>query len=144
MHIGARVASDVFQCKEGECFEKIKQVISIAGDIMIVGNKPGYSEYDQAFTTLLQKAQKCNVKLNYGKLQYKQVEVEIFGETYTTSTCKPAKDKVSVIIAMHSSTNRMQVQSFIGMMNYVSKFFPRLSELAEPIWELSRNKVPFN
>ena len=28
---------------------------------------------------------KCNVKLNYEKLQYKQDEVEFFGETYTTS-----------------------------------------------------------
>ena len=61
---------------------------------MIVGNKPDYSDHDQAFTALLQTAKKCNVKLNYGKLQYKQVEVEFFGEAYTTSSHKPAKDKV--------------------------------------------------
>ena len=34
------VADDVFQCKLDECFGKIKQVIIIADDIMIVGNKP--------------------------------------------------------------------------------------------------------
>ena len=30
------------------------------------------------------------------------------------------------------------------MINYLSKFSARLSELAEPIQELSKEKVPFN
>ena len=93
MPFGAKVATDVFQCKLDECFGKLKQVVIIADDIMIVGYKPDHSNQDQPFTTLLQTAQKCNVKLNYDKLQYKQVEVEFFGETYTTSSCKPAKIK---------------------------------------------------
>ena len=112
MPFGATVANDVFQCKLNECFGKIKQVIIITDDIMIVGNKPDHSDHIQAFTTVLQTAQKCNVKLNYDKLQYKQDEVEFFGETYTTSGCKPAKDKVSVITATPSPTNKKQVQSF--------------------------------
>ena len=41
-------------------------------------------------------------------------------------------------------TCKKQVQSFIGMINYLSKFSARLSELAAPIRELSRDKVPFN
>ena len=41
-------------------------------------------------------------------------------------------------------TNKKQVQSFIGMINYLSKFLARLSEIAEPIRELETGKVPFN
>ena len=37
MPFGITVASDVFQCKLDQCFGKIKQVIVIADDIMIVG-----------------------------------------------------------------------------------------------------------
>ena len=59
-------------------FGKIEQVIIIADAIMIFGYKLDHSDHDQAFTTLLQTAQKCNVKLNYDKLQYKEDEVEIF------------------------------------------------------------------
>ena len=54
------------------------------------------------------------------------------------------KIKVSAITAMPSPTNKNQVQSFIGVINYLSKFSLRLSELAEPISELSKDKVPFN
>ena len=45
---------------------------------------------------------------------------------------------------MPSLTNKKQSQSFIGMISYLSKFSPRLSELAEPIRELLKDKVPFN
>ena len=76
MPFGATVAGDVFQRKLDECFGKLKQVIIITDDIMVVGYKPDHSDHDQAFTSLLQTAQKCHVKLNFDKLQYKQNEVD--------------------------------------------------------------------
>ena len=78
-------------------------------------------------------ANECNIKLNYHKLQYKQNEVEFLGETYTKSGHKPSKDKVAAFTSMPSPTNRKQVKSFIGMMNYLAKTSPKLSEIAEPI-----------
>ena len=68
MPCGATVAGDVFQRKLDECFGKLKQIIIIADDIMVVGYKPDHSDHDQAFTSLLQKAQKCNVNLNLTSL----------------------------------------------------------------------------
>ena len=50
-----------------------------------------------------------------------QNEVEFFGETYTTSAHKPSKDKVAAITSMPSPTNKKQVQTFIGMINYLAK-----------------------
>ena len=144
MPFGAKVAGDVLQKKVDECFDKLKQVIIITDDIMVTGYKPKNSDHHQAFTSLLQTAQKCNVKLNYDKLQYKQNEVDFFGETYTINGCKQARSKASAIIAMSSPANKKQVQAFIGMINHLSKFLPRLSELAEPIRQLSKDKVPLN
>ena len=37
-----------------------------------------------------------------------------------------------------------QVQSCTGMVNYLSEFSARHSEIAEPIRELYKDKVPFN
>ena len=39
---------------------------------------------------------------------------------------------------------KKEVQSFIGMMKYLSKFSARLSELVLPIRELAKDKVAFN
>ena len=76
MPFGVTEDGDVFQCKIDECFRKIKQVIIISDNIMFVGYKPDNSDHNQAFSKLLQSAQKCNVKLSYDKCQCKQDEVE--------------------------------------------------------------------
>ena len=144
MPFGATVAGDVFQCKLDQCFGMIKQVIVIADDIMIVGKQQNHRDHDVALTTLLDTARKYNVRLNFDKLQDKKTEVDFFRETYTTSGHMPVQSKVSAITGMPAPTSKKEVQLFIGMVNYLLKFSVRLSELVEPIRELSKDKVPFN
>ena len=143
MPFGATVTRAVFECKLDQCFGHIKNVIGMADDIMIVDKKHNHGDHDQALTILLDTARSCHVQLNYEKLQYKKHEVDFFGETYTRSH-RPAQSKVSTITAMPVPTCKKQVQSFIGMINYLSKFSTQLSELVEPIRELSKEKVPFS
>ena len=45
---------------------------------------------------------------------------------------------------MPTPSCKEEVQSFIGMINYLSKFSARLSEIALPIRELAQHKVAFN
>ena len=111
---------------------------------MIVGKQQNHRDHDVVMTTLLETIRKCNVRLNFEKLQYKETEVAFFGETCTTSGHKPAQSKVSAITEMSAPTCKKQVQSFIGVANYLSKVSARLLELAEPNRELSKDKVPFN
>ena len=111
---------------------------------MVVGNQPNHSDHNVALTNLLETARKSNICLNYDKLACKKTEVDFFGKTYTTYGCKSAQSKVSVISEMPSPTSKKQVQSFIGMVNYLPKFLARLSEPTEPIRELCKDKVPFN
>ena len=144
MPFGATVAGDVFPCKLNQCFGMIKQVIVIAGDIMIIGKQQNHRDHDVSLATLLENARKCNVRLNFDKLQYKKMEVDFFGETYTTSGHKPAQGKVYAITGMPAPTCKKQMQSFIGMGNYLSKFSARLLELMEPIREFSKDKAYFN
>ena len=66
-----------------QCFGQLRNVIVIADDIMVVGKQNNHKDHDIALTHLLKTARECNVCLNYDKLQYKQTEVEFFGETYT-------------------------------------------------------------
>ena len=141
MPFGITVSGDVFQRKLDQYFGQIEQVIVIADDIMVVGNQPNHRDHDVALTNLLETARKSTICLNYDKLAYKKTEVEFFGETYTTDGHKPAQSKVSAIVEMPPPTRKKQVQSFIGMVNYLSKFSARLSELAEPIRELCKDKV---
>ena len=88
---------------------------------MVVERKHNHKDRDVAFTMLLQTARRCNVKLNYEKLQYKCTEVNFYGKTYTTDGHKPAQSKITAIVEMPSPSSKKEVQSFIGMINYLSK-----------------------
>ena len=116
----------------------------IADDIVIVGMKQNYSNHNQALTIFLETATRCNVRLNYEKLQYKKKEVIFFSETYAAAAHKPDQSKVSTITKMPVPTSKKQVQSFIGKINYLPKFSVRLFEVVEQMRELSKYKVPFN
>ena len=111
---------------------------------MVVGKQQKHSNYETTLTNLLETARKCSIHLNFDKLHYKKKEVDFFRETYTTDGHKPAQSKVSAISEMPPPTCKKQVQSFIGMVNYLSKFSARLLELTELMRELSKDKVTFN
>ena len=72
MPFGITVAGDVFQRQLDQCFGKIDQLIVIADDIIVVGKQSSYKDHDLAQTNLLETARKCNIKLNFDKLQYKK------------------------------------------------------------------------
>ena len=145
MPFGATVAGDVF-FKESlmSALASWNRFLSLQMTSWLLGTSQTTVIMTKHLLVCYKPAQKCNVKLDFDKLQYKQNEVYFFCETYTTSGHKPARSKVSAITAMPWSTNKKQIQSFIGMIKYLSKFLPRLSELAELIRELSKYKVPFN
>ena len=47
-------------------------------------------------------------------------------------------------VAIWQKLYALQVQSFVGMINYLSKFLSRLSEIVKPIGKLAKDKVTFN
>ena len=137
MSFGMNVAGDVFQHKLDEIFGKLKNVMCIADDIMVVGYTDDHSDHDLALTKLLQTGQQNNVKLNFEKLQYKKHEVTFFDKNYMTQGRKPDPKKIEAIVKMKQPENKKQMKTFLGMVQYLQKFTPHLSVLAEPLHETS-------
>ena len=80
MPFGITVACDVFQRQFDQCFGWIEELIVIVFDILVVGKQHNHKDRDVALTNLLETARRCNIKLNFDKLQYKKTEVDFFGE----------------------------------------------------------------
>ena len=92
---------------------------------------------------LLETVKKKNIKLNFNKSQCKQKEVEFFGKTYTAQGHKPSDTKVKGITEMLKPTDLKDLQTFLGMVQYLSKFSPRIAEIAEPLWDLMKKHAPY-
>ena len=143
MPFRATVAGDVFQWKLDTIFLNLENVMIITDDIMVIGYQEDEWDHDKAFTQLLETAKKNNIKLNFDKIQYKQHEVEFFGETYMTQGCKPSNTKVKAISEIPKPTTLNDLQTFLGMVQYLTKFSTRIGEIAESLRDLTKKHVPY-
>ena len=143
MPFKATAAGNVFQIILDTIFLNSDQVVIIIDDMMVIGYQPDESDHDIAFTKFLETTKKNNIKLNYDKIQYKQKEVEFFGETFTAKRCKPSNAKIKAITEMPKPACLEDLQILLGMVQYLSKFSPRIAELAEPLHDLTKKHTPY-
>ena len=60
-------------------------------------------------------------------------EVAFLGHKIKSKGLEIDKDKVKAIVKMEAPKNVKEVQRFAGMVNYLVRFLPQLSEIMEPI-----------
>ena len=121
----------------------------IADDILIYGAGDTYEEavrrqHDAAFLKLLERARAHNLKLNRRKLKFKLSSVTYMGHIINDQGLCADPDKVKAVVEMARPEDVQAVQRFIGMINYLSKFLDKLSEVCEPLRRLCDKDPPFD
>ena len=143
MPFGTNVSGDCHQQGIDSIYGKLDNVIGIVDDLLIWGNEEDGSDHDRAFQSVLETTHKNNLKLNIAKIQYCQKKVTFFGETYTVDGHQPMPDKVQAVTEMNMPTSVTELQCFLGMCNFLSKFSPRMAEISEPLHQLTCKGIPF-
>ena len=82
---------------------------------------------------LMERCRERNAKLNKDKTKLRLEQVPYIGNLLTSQGLKPDPDKVKAILKMPKPADVAAVRRFIGFVNYLSKFLPRLSEVCEPL-----------
>ena len=128
MPFGAKMSQDVFQLRMDAILEQCPGVIGIHDDMVIFG-------VDQ---------QKEGLVLNSKKLELRRERVTSFGAEYSAQGMHPDPKKVQGITEMTAPTDKQQLQSFLGMVNYMGTFLPNLSHHTEPLWAMLKKDNVFH
>ena len=72
-------------------------------------------------------------------MQFKSRDCLLFGHRITTNGIGVDPEKVEAITKMKAPDSLQTLQSFMGMVNYLKKFTPVLTELSEPLRRLVRS-----
>ena len=64
------------------------------------------------------------------------------GHVQTPGGLKPDPNKVKAIGAMPTPSNKKTLQRLLGMITYLAKFLPNLSDVTEPLRRLLDKDVP--
>ena len=131
MPFGAKMSQDVFQLRMDAILGQCPGVIGIHDDMVIFG--VDQEDHDTNLINLLNVCQKEGLVLNSKKLELRRERVTFFGAEYSAQGMHPDPKKVQGITEMTAPTDKQQLQSFLGMVNYMGTFIPNLSHHTEPL-----------
>ena len=138
---GLKSSQDEFQRKIDESYEGLEGMVALVDDILVYGKSR--EEHDKNLKAVLERSRQKGIKLNSDKLVVGVSEVDYFGHLLTSEGLKPDPSKVSAIKDMQPPCNKAELETVLGMINYLAKFSPNLSEVTTPMRQLLCSKNEF-
>ena len=135
-----KISQDVFQTKIDQTFKGYKGVVGIADNIVVFGKTT--EEYDRNMHAMLKRCIDTGLKLNPDKCLVKQEKIKFYG-VICGQDIQLDPGKVSALKQMSSPINRQELQTFLGLPNYMGPFIPNLSTLTAPLRELLKEDNRF-
>lgn len=141
MPFGIKTGPGVFQRMNYEIFGDIQGVLVYFDDVMIFARTK--EEHDEILRKVLERAREKNVRFNVNKIQIASEQVKYLGHIFSFNEIKPDPDRLKAIEKMGRPKNKKDLQTFLGVANYLRPFVPNLSELTAPLRELLMKNVIF-
>lgn len=138
---GLSSAPEVFHRCFKKIFEGIPGVEVYIDDIIVWGTNE--AEHEERLKHVLDRARRANVRFNRNKCRIGVNEVRYVGHIFTKDGLKPDNDKVSAILSMDIPQSKKDLQTFLGMVTYVSKFIPNMSDLTFNLRSLLKKNIEF-
>ena len=128
--------------------QNLNGIEAIVDDILCVGEGDTYEsaveDHDKKLIALLERCREKNIKLNPKMLQLRKQEVPYIGHSLTPDGLKPDPNKVKAILKMPTPTEKQSLQRLLGMITYLAKLLPNLSDVTEPLRRLLDRDVEWH
>ena len=147
MPFGISSAQEEFQRRLLGVLHGLEGVAVVADDTLVFGvgetEAMARQDHNQKLFKLLQRAREVNLKFNKDKMHLHQTELLYIGHQISAEGVKPDVAKVKAVKDMPVPKTVQEVRCFLGMSNYLSRFIPNLSKVAEPLRRLTEIEAEF-
>lgn len=134
-------AQDEFQRRVDETYEGLRGVACIVDDIIVFGKTK--QEHDTNLRAMLNRTRERGIRLNPDKCRFCVSEVSYFGHKLTADGLKPDPLKVKAIREMPPPTSEADLETVLGMVNYLARFAPNLADVCALLRHLLRQEKEF-
>ena len=124
----------IFQRMLDSVYIGLPGVTGIADDMVIFGRNE--EEHDRNLILFLETTRKNGLVLNKKKLQFKKEEVSFFGHRWNSTGISPDPKKTESILKMQFPPDKETMHSFLGLVNFLNRYTPKLAELCSPLRKL--------
>lgn len=137
--MGLKCSGEVFQREMVTHFGSMEGVEIVIDDILVHGKT--LEEHTDRLKKVLEKARTIGLKLNSAKCELVKPEVDYVGHRLTGEGLKPSAGRVKAILEMKDPEDRGELETVLGMLAYLAKFIPRLSELTAPLRKMKTSET---
>lgn len=141
MPFGINCAPEIFHREMYRIF-KMEGVEVYIDDIMVWGSTK--EEHDDRLKEVMRRAKEHGVKFNKEKCVFHVNEIKFLGHIFDSEGMKPDEDRVRAILKMPTPTDKNELERFLGVTNYLSRFIPKYSELSAPLRDLLGKNTEFD
>lgn len=138
---GIASAPGIFQKIMDTMLKGLNGVCCYLDDILVTGRNA--EEHLVNLDALLKRLLERGVKIKKEKCAFFQNELCYLGHKITAAGISASPEKIEAVINAAAPTNKQQLQSFLGVVNYYGKFVPNLSTMAVPFYQLLRKDAPW-
>ena len=138
---GVKTAPASFQRAIEQILKRFKFAFPYIDDIIVVASS--LQEMWKRVWLILSALAALNVKINLEKCMFFRREVRFLGHVINKDGIYPSKDKVDAILNAPPPRDVKELQSFVGLVTYLHKFIPTLSEKLGPIFDLEKKDQLF-
>ena len=124
----------IFQSFMSNILDNIDNIIVYQDDILIL--TPDLKSHNDTLRKVLHTLKNCGIKLNYDKCKFYCDQVKYLGYVFDKNGIRPNPDKITPIVNAPCPVNVKQVQAFIGLCNYYSRFIPNFASTMAPLYLL--------
>ena len=139
---GVASAPAIFQKTMDGILQGIPFCICYLDDILVTGRSD--EEHVRNLRTVLQRLQEHGVRLRQDKCTFFQESVEYLGHTISAGGVHTTDQKVKAVVDAPSPRDVSELRSFLGLLNYYSKFLPNLASTLHPLHVLLREGQRWN
>ena len=147
MPFGVSLAPEEFESTLQEKLADLEGVEVIRDDIIVMGfgdtHEQAALNHDENLLELLERARKVNLRLNSRKMELRKPEVKFMGHIISREGLKPDPAKVKGVEEIPQPLCKQEVLSLLGFVNYLSRFLPRLADVAQPLRDLTSKAAKF-
>ena len=137
---GLCVSQDIFQKYMDDILRKAgKGMIGIADDVVVFGKT--VKEHNDALHRLMKAAREFGLVFRYEKCSILVDCIKFYGFVWSKDGMKPDLNKCDDICNRPAPKNRAELQSFLGLIQYLSSFIPHLSEKTYILRQLLKHNV---
>jgi len=122
--------------------EFMGKTVMIYLDDILIGNNT-YEEHMQTVRVVLKTLEKAKMWFNKDKCQIMPQRMKLLGHVLYNNELEADPEKIKKVVDFQTPTNRREIQRFMGVVNYLSRFCKDLATKGRCLYELQGSTKQF-